>query len=194
MVLALVPSLAHAQDTDGDGKDDGGDNCLDVVNPVLPDDLLHPLPPHVQLDTDWDGYGNACDGDFDNDGFVTNTDFSLLVGCCCGSVPRNGPPASPSCAEMDMNGDGLVFGTDFTLFFASSAVGVPGPTGTTWTCPDATSEEAPCYPIYGQSPDVSYIPRLNPTYDPATAPIVAVVSSHANQAIIVDAGDGGSTA
>lgn len=52
-------------DNDGDGIDDGSDNCPSDVNPS-------------QLNTDDDAFGNACDTDKDNDG-VLNPDDNCPV-------------------------------------------------------------------------------------------------------------------
>ena len=52
-------------DTDNDGVFDSADNCIDVANPG-------------QQDTDFDGHGNICDGDFDNT--CGPVDFTDLVG------------------------------------------------------------------------------------------------------------------
>ena len=51
-------------DTDEDGFVDGSDNCLNTFNPD-------------QYDFDNDGHGNACDTDYNNDGYVTSTDFAV---------------------------------------------------------------------------------------------------------------------
>ena len=66
-------------DSDEDGYADIADNCSQVVNAD-------------QRDTDYDGYGNACDGDLDNSGGVVNfgdlATFKFLFGqppgpfCC----------------------------------------------------------------------------------------------------------------
>ncbi len=45
-------------DTDGDGVPDASDNCVTVPN-----------APPLDCDTDQDGYGNLCDGDFANEYF-----------------------------------------------------------------------------------------------------------------------------
>lgn len=47
--------VASANDGDGDGVEDGGDNCPGVFNPV------RPLESPVQLDSDNDGTGDPCD-------------------------------------------------------------------------------------------------------------------------------------
>jgi len=106
---------APLPDVDSDGVPDEWDNCLVVPNA--------PPGPPGQLDSDIDGYGNCCDGDFNNDGAVNGADF-LLFGACfaAGTVP----PADPNC---DMNGDLAVNGADFLKFGAQFALGVPGPSG-----------------------------------------------------------------
>jgi hypothetical protein len=55
-------------DTDGDGVPDDQDNCINAANGLLIPDAGG----KVQLDTDFDGYGNACDGDLDNSGGIVN--------------------------------------------------------------------------------------------------------------------------
>ena len=60
-------------DVDGDGWGAKSDNCTLVFNPS-------------QTDSDYDGCGNACDADFNQDGVVSVGDFSALAGML------NGPP------------------------------------------------------------------------------------------------------
>ena len=50
----MVGTVTYAADGDGDGIDDPADNCVTTVNPN-------------QLDTDADGFGDACDEDDDDD-------------------------------------------------------------------------------------------------------------------------------
>ncbi|MFK8031331.1 MAG: M14 family zinc carboxypeptidase [Gammaproteobacteria bacterium] len=53
-------------DTDLDGVQDSVDNCTLVSNPS-------------QLDTDTDGFGNACDADFNNDGITNFLDLARFA-------------------------------------------------------------------------------------------------------------------
>jgi hypothetical protein len=53
-------------DADSDGICDDEDNCLGMNNPV-------------QYDADYDGYGNICDHDVDNDCIVGIPDISATI-------------------------------------------------------------------------------------------------------------------
>lgn len=57
--------FAGAPDADNDGVPDVLDNCT-----------LHPNAPPFDCDTDLDGYGNICDGDFNQDHAVSSIDYS----------------------------------------------------------------------------------------------------------------------
>ena len=61
---ATTVAFAQVTDTDFDGVPDAFDNCVLVPNGPLAGEG----PP--QYDVDQDGYGNACDCDFKNDGAV----------------------------------------------------------------------------------------------------------------------------
>jgi hypothetical protein len=102
-------SLAVA-DEDGDGVLDGDDNCRTDANPT-------------QLDTNLDGYGNACDADYTDDGVVGAPDF-LQFAPKFGSASPN-PLYDP---EFDANGDGVIGAAEF-LLLGRSFGGAPGPSG-----------------------------------------------------------------
>ena len=67
---------------------DSSDNCLKVANAN-------------QLDADSDGYGNACDGDLNNDGIVNSLDLGIVKTTFGSKDPRG-----------DVNGDGIVNAVD----------------------------------------------------------------------------------
>ena len=108
--LAWRSDLLPIPDIDGDGVPDSGDNCTLVVNAD-------------QLDADGDGYGNICDGDLNNSGFVNTADFALLR-----SVLGQSASAGPLAAAADMNGSGTVTTADFGLLRAALGT-APGPSG-----------------------------------------------------------------
>lgn len=92
------------QDIDGDGIADDQDNCIEVAN-------------EQQIDTDTDDYGNRCDADFDNNGFVNLDDFDLFV-----SYFGTGNPH----ADFDLSG--FVNLDDFDIFVELFGK-KPGPSG-----------------------------------------------------------------
>ncbi len=65
VLIAIIMQPAVALDADNDGIDDNIDNCLTVYNAD-------------QADADHDGYGNWCDGDFNNDGVVNFADLAVF--------------------------------------------------------------------------------------------------------------------
>ena len=81
-----------ADDSDGDGIPDDLDNCIEVANPD-------------QRDSDGDGYGNACDGDLDNNGFVNFTDLAIFRSRFGSSDP-----------DADLDGSGSVNFADLARF------------------------------------------------------------------------------
>lgn len=104
LAILFFSSLAQAIDTDGDGVA-VNDNCSLDANPN-------------QRDTDGDGYGNRCDGDFNNDGFVNFTDLALFKSFFGAANPN---------ADLDAND--LVNSADqaiFKLLFGKA----PGPADT----------------------------------------------------------------
>ena len=102
----LLEAFAEEQaDDDGDGVFNSEDNCTVVAN-------------SGQLDSDADGYGNACDADFNNDGVVGIPDFALL----------SAQFGSTTGGSADFNGDTIVGIPDFAAL--SGMFGSPpGPSG-----------------------------------------------------------------
>ena len=115
-LVLLSASLAHAgatPDADGDLVPDGFDNCTAIAN--------GPAQACSQQDTDQDGYGNSCDPDYDQTGFVNIPDFSIFLGAFTGNAPS---------LLTDHNCDGLTTVADFATYlsFLQSGSG-PGPSG-----------------------------------------------------------------
>lgn len=118
---------------DNDGVPDYLDNCSLTVNGQVA------LPSSLQLDTDLDGFGNACDADYDNDGATTTADFGLFLSCF--GVPG---PITPACREADSDGNEAVQSSDFGTFLAyfSWSGRPPGPSAL--KCANATATGPVC--------------------------------------------------
>src|SRR5438445_3580713 len=100
-----------APDADGDGIPDVLDKCtLDSRNATAP----------RTCDTDVDGYGNVCDGDFDQNFAVNATDFgTYFVPAFKGQIPATRGQ------DMDCSG-GLPNATDFGVYFVPKFKGLLG--------------------------------------------------------------------
>jgi hypothetical protein len=92
------------QDSDSDGLEDDEDNCTQVANAD-------------QRDTNADGYGNACDGDLNDDDIVNFTDVGIMKAVFFGSD-----------ADADLNGDGFVNFPDLGILKSRFFL-APGPSG-----------------------------------------------------------------
>jgi hypothetical protein len=103
-------SACDAPDGDGDGVCDALDACVTTPDPR-------------QADSDLDGYGDACDADFTNDGVVGAPDL-VILGQAFGS--RAGDPEYAPAADGD--GDGAI-GADDLARLAARFAGAPGPSG-----------------------------------------------------------------
>ena len=100
----VQPNSCSGVDSDGDGIADSRDNCSAVSN-------------SDQRDTDADGYGNLCDADFDNTGFVNAADLAYLRSKYFSADPN-----------ADLNGDGFVNAGDLAIL-KTMYFGAPGPSG-----------------------------------------------------------------
>ncbi|MBT8144207.1 MAG: thrombospondin type 3 repeat-containing protein [Gammaproteobacteria bacterium] len=89
----LYFSLEDARDTDLDGLYDWQDNCRDIANPA-------------QCDTDGDGFGNICDGDFDGNNIINSFDLTAM---------RNAF-GSAGVTDTDLDCDGMTNSFDLSLF------------------------------------------------------------------------------
>jgi hypothetical protein len=113
LCLSLVASAGSVTDTDGDLVPDGFDNCTLVAN--------GPNQDSNQVDTDGDGYGNACDCDFiapaPGNGTVLGDDIVAILGAF-----------NTNEQLYDITGDGIVLGNDIVACF-NVFNGSPGPSG-----------------------------------------------------------------
>lgn len=107
--VQAIATGAYAIDTDGDLIDDATDNCTASKNPS-------------QSDSDLDGFGNACDADFDQTGMVTINDFNIFRGCLIQQT------LTGNYLEIcDLNSDGALNDADYAKFRRSFGK-PPGPT------------------------------------------------------------------
>jgi hypothetical protein len=93
-------------DQDADGIPDAEDNCTQVQNGPL-------AGPNIQIDTDGDDYGNACDCDFDQSLTCGIADFNLFLPDFQSTVDSG--------VGTDMDSSGTVGIDDFNLFLSTRA-------------------------------------------------------------------------
>ena len=123
---SLSTTAGSNPDADSDGVVDLVDNCLNKANV--------PNAQGYQDDCDFDGFGDQCDGDLDNSGGITISDF-LLFGA---SFNKDfGDVGFNECADMSPNGSVNI--TDYILFGAQQLAGVPGPSGLQCATLDASA-------------------------------------------------------
>ncbi|MEO0423956.1 MAG: choice-of-anchor J domain-containing protein [Pseudomonadota bacterium] len=124
--VSAVGCGAEESDLDNDGLVNSLDNCITVPNgPDRPD-----AGGQVQFDADSDGFGNACDADFDNDCFVGEVDLNLMIAGFMTTTPL-----------LDLDGSGLVDGRDISRLLRQAGR-PPGPSGLA-TCTRAAAGGAP---------------------------------------------------
>ena len=146
----LAPAPAAAQtclDTDADGICNFEDNCKAVSN-------------RTQADTDLDGFGNRCDGDFNNDGVVDGID---AVQYLQPSVGRADPDPAYN-VHVDVDENGSIGDRDVRYFLDQfQSTGRPGPSGLTCAghppCvlaipPPSTKEHVLNRITYGATPEL----------------------------------------
>lgn len=116
LLILSYTGMAHAQalpDTDGDGVIDALDNCLEAPNGGA--------ETGGQRDSDRDGYGDACDADYNNDNITSTADFPRFLAAFAGET------VDP---VTDHSGDGQTTSADFPVFLAAfRSRGAPGPSG-----------------------------------------------------------------
>ena len=111
--FAGLATAGNVADGDSDGVPDTFDNCLTVPNGPAAGSCS------AQQNNSADAFGDACDGDFTQDGFVTGADFTPWFSAFVAGVVILG--------DEDMNCDGFVTGADFTPWFTQFVQGTPGP-------------------------------------------------------------------
>jgi hypothetical protein len=123
--FAFTANAGSVVDSDSDLVPDAYDNCTNIAN--------GPNDSDNQSDTNVDGYGNACDPDYDNNGATTTTDFTVFLDAFTGASPN---------ADTDHDGNGATTTTDFTTFlnFFQNGNAGAGPSGL------ACAGSIPCIP------------------------------------------------
>lgn len=109
--LSMSSFAGSTADADADGIPDSHDNCQTTANGPLAGACS------TNQDGDDDGYGNACDYDFNNDGAAGVDDLGTILSNI-GSLE----------AQLDLNCDGAA-GVDDLGTVLSNIGAVPGPSG-----------------------------------------------------------------
>jgi len=126
-VGVTAPAPSAYVDQDQDGAADDADNCINVPNAD-------------QRDTDNDGFGNACDPDYDNNGAVGASDI-LALGRAFGAKASD-PAPNRYDPDLDKDGDGVI-GTPEVLLAGPCFSKLPGQSG---LIPPPATGPRPCFP------------------------------------------------
>lgn len=111
--LSVAAFAGLGTDSDGDGVLDVNDNCSAVAQIAGVNDC----------DTDGDGYGNMCDGDFDNSFTVNSNDFGNYFAGDFATKIDSGVGTDHDCSgTVNSNDFGGTFAPQFSQKF-------PGPSG-----------------------------------------------------------------
>ncbi len=94
-------NIRFSNDTDADGVQDVADNCLLKANNT---------GAGAQCDSDADGFGNACDGDMNNNGVTNSQDYVLF------RQQLGQPSVAPVYNKADINCNTVVNSQDYVLF------------------------------------------------------------------------------
>lgn len=114
--ISTMALAGLSDDFDTDTVYDVLDNCSTVTQSTGPGG--------TDCDTDDDGYGNVCDGDFDQDGSTGASDYVTWNNDFTSNGIDNGNVGT------DMDCDTYVGASDYILFNTQyTAVGFPGPSG-----------------------------------------------------------------
>jgi len=122
---SMESTAGATPDVDSDTVYNLRDNCVDVANPLSIQE--------TQVDSDRDGFGNECDGDFTGPGGVRNgevnvQDFGSFLSAYNQGYNAGSPDAGWN-ADTDMNSNGETNVQDYGLFLAQFGLGQPGPSG-----------------------------------------------------------------
>lgn len=116
--LSMGSFAGSIDDADSDGIPDAYDNCVNAANGPLAGGCA------TNQDGDEDGYGNACDSDFNNDNVTGFDDLNTTLASL-----------QTQDAQIDLNCDGVVGFDDLNTVLSSLQTG-PGPSGLACSAPN----------------------------------------------------------
>jgi hypothetical protein len=118
--FAVSANAGAVSDNDSDGVPDAFDNCQNAVFDVGNQNGPSAGGCSAQQNFDGDAYGDACDGDYDNDTDVDGVDFNHFFA----SFKLNSPQTGDEDSDCDTDVDGVDFNTFFKQF-KKNAPGLP---------------------------------------------------------------------